>query len=335
MNGTVVVGVDGSQHSRAALLAALHEAAGRNAGVLLVHVRPFEPREGDTPARRNSRAILDRMHAYARDVAPSVPVDRRGGLGRPATGLLAMAADADLLVVGASGSGRLGMPPTPGSTCRDLIAHCPVPLEVVRRAPQYAHDRIVLGVNTLHPDSAPVRHAFESARRDGARLSVVYYGPLPDGSFQDDPLQDGPLQGGPFPGGPFQDGLRSYGTLPARGSRAADDMYERARKQLEAELHRFANLWSVRYPRTRVAVQPALGMGENALLAASIRADLLVIGRADPVSGPTGNGHPSPRVLNHAACPLVIVPCVASGASARFAGRPGSRIVRARARQPR
>jgi len=135
----IIVGVDGSRHSRRALEWAVSEAATRQAPltVLTVHQGVAGYWGGPVPAqsdpeltelavkevRKETDDVLDALDVASRP--PSVTV--RAMTGVPAEVLLAAAEDADLLVVGARGAGgfkRLLL----GSVGTHVThhAHCPV-----------------------------------------------------------------------------------------------------------------------------------------------------------------------------------------------------------------
>jgi nucleotide-binding universal stress UspA family protein len=273
MSAIVVAGVDGSHSSRVAFAWALREAADRGAAIRIVHVYPRQPADGAAQARNHGRLILSSAKAYARDLAPGVRVDLRLATGDTTYELLSAASNAELLVVGACGGQRPARSAF-GSTACDLAAQSRLPLAVVGRVPGRAHNRIVLGVDMRHPDSTSTRYAFEAARRAGVRLTLVYGSESPEASC---------------------------------GALRPDDM-ELARKKQDAELGRFADLWCARYPRTRIDHHMVVGMGENALIAASRGADLLVIGGRRPQPSPHHTGQVAHSVLSYAACPVVIAP---------------------------
>ncbi len=135
----IIVGIDGSDHSRRALQWAAGEAAARHAPLTVLTVRQAatgywgEPMQypGDPGLIEHARKevqketddVLDEFDAGSRP--PSVTV--RAVTGLPAEELLAAAEGADLLVVGARGVGgfkRLLL----GSVSTHLThhAHCPV-----------------------------------------------------------------------------------------------------------------------------------------------------------------------------------------------------------------
>lgn len=132
----ILVGIDGSHHSERALEWAMREAALRHAPltVLTVHQAPAG---WLSHGSEDDAALLERTKAEAQEQVDKVlaglggphpePVTVRAVNGVPAEALLSAAADADVVVVGARGSGgfaRLRM----GSVSDQVAhhAHCPV-----------------------------------------------------------------------------------------------------------------------------------------------------------------------------------------------------------------
>lgn len=149
---TVVVGVDGSPGSAAALRAALEEARLRKAVLEVVHVwamplslgapSPFllELPAGAPPAEdlvakveRRARRILDDAIAGALGGEEAgVEIEPTLVEGRAAQALLAAAKDADLLVVGARGHGGFrGL--LLGSVSEQVAHHARCPVLIVPR----------------------------------------------------------------------------------------------------------------------------------------------------------------------------------------------------------
>jgi nucleotide-binding universal stress UspA family protein len=143
----IVVGVDGSPHSRVAVRYALAEAARRGARV--VAVRAFEmpetwyegyevivmPGPSEVTANIESRtlgllrAVAEELGGAARDV----PIEALAILGSPAKALLDRARDADLLVVGHRGRGALASRIL-GSVGLHCLLHATCPVTVVPSA---------------------------------------------------------------------------------------------------------------------------------------------------------------------------------------------------------
>ncbi|HZE29866.1 MAG TPA: universal stress protein [Actinoallomurus sp.] len=142
--GPVVVGVDGSPTSEAALALAFEEAAMRGAELVALHTwiefasdfayvsaRPFFV-DWDAVETKEREMLAERLAGW-QEKYPEVTVRRVVAGGRPAKRLLEQAADAQLLVVGSRGHGGFtGM--LLGSTSQALIHHAPCPLLVVRPA---------------------------------------------------------------------------------------------------------------------------------------------------------------------------------------------------------
>jgi nucleotide-binding universal stress UspA family protein len=139
----IIVGIDGSDHSRLALQWAIGEAAARHAPLTVLTVHPAVagywggpvPSPGDPElteqalkeAQKETDDVLDEFDAGS--WPPSVEVRAVNGL--PAEALLAASEHADLLVVGARGAGgfkRLLL----GSVSTHLTHHAHCPVVVIR-----------------------------------------------------------------------------------------------------------------------------------------------------------------------------------------------------------
>ncbi|PRX45206.1 nucleotide-binding universal stress UspA family protein [Prauserella shujinwangii] len=139
--GPVVVGVDGSPLSAAALGAAFEEAALRRTRLVAVHAwsdaalsasAGFSP--GELPwaeIETAEQVVLAERLAGWRERYPDVPVDRIVTRDRPVRSLLHEAEHAQLLVVGSRGRGGFsGL--LLGSTSNALVHSAPCPLLIVR-----------------------------------------------------------------------------------------------------------------------------------------------------------------------------------------------------------
>lgn len=142
-DGPVVVGVDGSSHSRRALAAAFVEAAVRQTTLLAVSAwygRPALDTQDKLPlvydAEDVSRVVAQQLAdvlAPVRAQHPDVPVRSEVRRARPAKALLEVATGAQLLVVGARGRGGFtGL--LLGSVSQSMLSHSPCPVLVTRKA---------------------------------------------------------------------------------------------------------------------------------------------------------------------------------------------------------
>jgi nucleotide-binding universal stress UspA family protein len=140
---SIVVGVDGSDSSRAALQWAHEEAAHHGASLTVVtawHLPtlPMSPPFGTLPAegyesqpKRNALAVLERLVAGLEATEPAVDVRSSIVEGNPAKVLIDRSSECDLLVVGSRGlEGFSGM--LLGSVSQHVVAHAHCPVVVVK-----------------------------------------------------------------------------------------------------------------------------------------------------------------------------------------------------------
>ncbi|WP_250002959.1 universal stress protein [Actinoplanes sp. M2I2] len=138
---TIVVGVDGSPGSRAALTWAAAEAADHGAGLRVVNVweHTLLPPVGSVsvsermvpePSQTTSEELLQVIKEELGE-NPPVPVEAHVRQGRPAKVLIDESAGADLLVVGHRGHGGFaGL--VLGSVSQHVAAYANCPVTVVR-----------------------------------------------------------------------------------------------------------------------------------------------------------------------------------------------------------
>jgi nucleotide-binding universal stress UspA family protein len=135
--GPVVVGVDGSPASQAAVAFAFEEAALRD--VPLIALCALADAPGRLGAARQMEEDFDGMMASQEKEQPEVTVLRQVEFGPPRSALLTAAAGAQMLVVGSRGLGGLdGM--SLGSVASALLHHSPCPVAVVH--PSVALERL-------------------------------------------------------------------------------------------------------------------------------------------------------------------------------------------------
>ncbi|MFD6397613.1 universal stress protein [Nocardia sp. NPDC060249] len=139
----VVVGVDGSDLSRAAAAAAFAEAALRGVSLVAVHTwddlrfekaaAPPDPVD-DAESIAESNRLLTEVLAPCRAEHPAVEVESQVYRYSPAHHLLEWSAEAQLVVTGSRGRGGFrGM--LLGSTSNALVQHARCPVMVVHREP--------------------------------------------------------------------------------------------------------------------------------------------------------------------------------------------------------
>jgi nucleotide-binding universal stress UspA family protein len=181
MTKPIVVGVDGSQGAEQAVAWATREAVLRDAPLLLVHASKMLVRDGSLSEDAYGRleaerqAMLGRARARVLKDAPGLVVDLRVAAGDPGFELVATADQAQLLVVGARGTGgfeRLLL----GSVSLYAAAHAGCPIVTMPTIATVVHERapVVLGADEKHDAGPAIGWAFEEADRRGADLVVLH-----------------------------------------------------------------------------------------------------------------------------------------------------------------
>jgi nucleotide-binding universal stress UspA family protein len=288
MSGLVVVGVDGSASSLAAVETAAREARWRSARLRVVHAffwpamhvplgpLPLGPPEGGI--QNMVENLLGEAVARARSVAPEVDVSHAVVTGEPLTVLEAQSHAAQLVVVGSRGMGGfVGL--LVGSTAVHLSAHGKCPVLVVRDAGDEAGP-VVVGVDGSVMGEQAVDFAFVEAALRKAPVRALHAWTT----------WNAPL---PAP----QDATVPYANPP--GALAGEE--ERLVSEALAG-HR------ERHPEVAVEHQVVHGRTREALIEASHSAQLLVVG-ARGRGGFAGLllGSVSQAVLHHAHCPVAVV----------------------------
>ncbi|MCZ4508200.1 MULTISPECIES: universal stress protein [Streptomyces] len=288
MGGPVVVGVDGSASSLAAVEVAAHEADLRGVGLRVVHAFGWPaahvPPGGPpwNPAGAGLRELLDgtmaKAERRAQKVAPMVEVSREVVLGEPLMVLEIESRSASLLVAGSRGLGRFsGL--LLGSTAVHLAAHGRCPVMVVRGRTD-PKGPVLLAVDGSPAAEPAIEFAFAEASMRGADLLALHAW-----NTRTERAYDGP--GDP----PFvtydEDRLRDE-----EERLLAEALSGRRSKYPDVAVHR-----SLVRARTRPA-----------LVEASAGAQLVVVG-ARGRGGFAGMllGSVSQAVLHHAHCPVTVV----------------------------
>ncbi|MFD6229437.1 universal stress protein [Streptomyces sp. NPDC060232] len=298
MSGLVVVGVDGSESSSAAVEAAAREAGARGAGLRVVHafVRPVPyalPRLSPGAAsplgpppldvsedglRKLAGGLVAEAVGRARATAPDVEVSHAVVTGDPVTVLEAQSRAAELVVVGSRGTGGfVGL--LAGSTAVHLVAHGRCPVLVVREQ-QRADGPVVLGVDGSAAGAPAVDFAFATAERRKAPLVALHAWTT----------WNAPMPAPQQPSAP-------YANPP--GALAEEE---------EALLSEALAGYRARYPGVVVEHRVVHGPTREALIDASRSAQLMVVG-ARGRGGFAGLllGSASQALLHHAHCPVAVV----------------------------
>lgn len=162
----VVVGVDASQSSRAAVRWAAGEAARRDCALKLLHV------DG---RRWEGGAVQDNLTAasVAREAEPAVPTEHEVKPGGIADELIAASRSASLLVLGTHGFGALRGAPI-GAVATEVAGHAGCPVVVVRGLTAPRRGEVVVGVDQSGDSERALVFALDSASARNTGLVVVH-----------------------------------------------------------------------------------------------------------------------------------------------------------------
>lgn len=283
----IVVGVDGSTSSKAALAWALAEAELHGWSVTAVMAWSFLDQRhisaGDRfDPRYDERSAEDALRTHvAEAIGPTAAarVEQRAVCDLPAAALLDQAKRAGLLVVGARGLGGFrGL--LLGSVSQQCLEHAPCPVAVVRGGPPERRDgrpRIVVGIDGSPTAQRALRWAIEEARRLASTLQVVHAWQMP------------------------ALGASLYSATGLHAGAVEDAAARVLADAIEAE-----DTTGLAEPVERVL---RCGSPATTLLETAKGADLVVVGSRG-LGGFTGLllGSVSHQLARHVECPLVVVP---------------------------
>ncbi|MEU1801750.1 universal stress protein [Streptomyces sp. NPDC019937] len=289
MTGPVVAGVDGSERSLVAAEWGAREAHRRGVGLRLTHACPPLPRRvspvpGWTAWQNVGEQMLRRTADEFRGRHPGLDVEGVHTDTEPEQALLAAAADAALLVVGARGWGGFdGLAVGSVALCVAATADCPVvtvPDTATRpSAMDQDADEVVAGVNAHDPADETIGFAFRAARERDALLRVVHAWALPPASPS------------------------AWMLTVLEEDRG---LWEDQESQVVSDALR---AWREKCPQVPVVPDVVLLGPAQALVRASERARLLVVGRrTSPRVAERRLGPVAHAVLHHAHCPVAVVP---------------------------
>ncbi|MFR0354605.1 universal stress protein [Streptomyces sediminimaris] len=284
----LVVGVDGSDGSLAAVDWAADEAARHGLPLRLVYASLWERYEGGMPSagrdRSAERVLAEHIVASAADRAqrrdPDVKVTAEVIPAEAVSALLSEGRNASALVTGSRGRGELaGL--LLGSVGLAVAARAHGPVIVVRgdRAGLAGtHERVLLGAGDPASGREAVRFAFREAGARGCALDVVR-------------------------------AWRCPAHESAGDSEPAADPAHRHEEQASALLDHLIEDAVADHPEVRVRRITVEGPARRVLLHRSAGADLLIVG-ARRRTGHFGLqlGRVAHTLLHHADCPVAIVP---------------------------
>ncbi|MEO3860343.1 universal stress protein [Acrocarpospora sp. B8E8] len=281
MKDVIVVGVDGSPASLAAVEWATDDAVRTRAPLRIVFVLDRYPYEivkfpdhnlGDQLTRSAAR-ILDQAEQTANARRPGMAVTTEVIEGRPAEVLRELAAGAAELVVGTRGMGGFARALL-GSVSTHVAGHAPGPVVVVHRLPETTRGEVVVGVDDSPACEPALAYAFEQARLRGSAVRALHAWQLPVHAFAPEISYD-------------MDEIRTAQHAVVAG---------------------LLDRWREEYPDVKVIEDVHSAHPVEALVDASGGADLLVVGsHGRGALGSVVLGSVSRGVLHHAKCPVAVV----------------------------
>ncbi len=277
----IIAATDGSPAATAAVEWAADDAARKELPLRVIHVvdrLPYEiprypiPGVQESIVQSGERILRDARQAV-RTRQPGVEVTTELVYGVPAPVLRQEAEHSSELVVGSRGRGGFaGM--LLGSVSSHVAGHVHAPVVVVRPAPATAYGEIVVGVSESEECDPALAYAFEEAKLRGARLRGICAWELP---------------------------------VHILGPEVVYDVEEIQHAFRQAATDKLGEL-EERFPEVEVTLDVVRGHPVAALVDASEKADLIVVGsRGRGAIGAAVLGSVSRAILHHARCPVAVV----------------------------
>ncbi len=176
-HGVVVVGVDGSPKDERSVTWAAQAAVDRGAQLRIVYGFTFVGAAygyGLPPIDVDeiSETITEPLAEQARTLQRDLPVTTSGIAGDPAVALVTVSKEADLLVVGARGLGRLASRIL-GSVSQKVAAQAHCPVTVVRSESASPQGPVTVGVDPADIIPEVIEHAYEEAGHRGLGVRLL------------------------------------------------------------------------------------------------------------------------------------------------------------------
>jgi len=280
----IVVGIDGSEQSRAAVRWAAAEARRHDAPLKILTAYSWNgPPEALGGVGKRSDVIAQQFDqvataaaAEARALEPGIEVSGVAVIGDPVSALLQASRTAALLVVGNRGRGGLASLLL-GSVSQQTATHATCPVVVVHGRRETPSGPIIVGVDRSASALRALALGFDQAQRRGCELLAVrsYPVPMPPYGMDMPPL--------------------TYDQDAASRDAASD---------LDATL----TPWRDKYPAVRVKTLIEPGSPAKNLIDLSREAALVIVGsRGHGALVGTLLGSVGQQLLHHADCPAMIV----------------------------
>jgi nucleotide-binding universal stress UspA family protein len=285
--GSIVVGVDGSDHSRDAVVWATEQARLEHRPLLLAHA--VDERldllfGGPNPETRSllqhlreqgARLIDDVYAGIPHDEDSDLVMHKEVRLGDARQMLLDLSRDAAMVVVGSRGRGPVASLLL-GSVSLAVSHHTACPVVVIHPDAVRPHGRIVVGMAYSRPISHSVEFAFRQASLRSLPLTVIHG---------------------------FWDPLLGFAGATPVGRKLAELENEKA-----AIAEAVSGLQQ-KFPDVVLSYEAASGMPDDCLIRGSEGAAMVVVG--SQTRGPVTSllaGYVSRGVTEHAECAVAVVP---------------------------
>jgi nucleotide-binding universal stress UspA family protein len=281
--GSVVVGVDGSSASDAAVEWAADYAAARDVPLCVLHGAGRLWDDLEVPYREDARDALTKnsrgITAHAAEIvqrrSPELDVEIQEPLEDARQALLDVEG-ASMIVVGSRGRGRLkGL--LMGSVSQAVSSHSPLPVTVVRRAEGRDEGElrapVAVGLDLDGKAEAALELAFEMASMAGRPLEVVH----------------------------------AWGADYDYFAVLTPEQHEAVTQKAERGVAEAMSGYAEKYPDVRVSARVTGHSAPTALLSASESAAHLVVGGRPVRRAPRYSSSVGRAVVERASCPVTVV----------------------------
>jgi nucleotide-binding universal stress UspA family protein len=291
----IVVGVDGSAASNAAVRWAAHDSAMRHIPLTLVHVvKPAVPvypemslsADAAVCEEDEGRRVLDEGAKIAEDAATTsqkIAISRELRVSRPVPTLAEMSEKAEMVVVGSNGRGAIARVLL-GSVSSGVLRSARCPVAVIRADAVWLshpeHAPVLVGIDFSPASELAVAIAFDEASRRGVELTALH-----------------------------ATGVEVFVTPEMLQNSGFD--WEALKSEVERSLAEYLTGWHERYPDVMVNLLVVFGQPGRELIEQSKAAQLAVVG-SHGRSGVTGMllGSVSNAVVHSAHTPVIVArPC--------------------------
>jgi nucleotide-binding universal stress UspA family protein len=258
----IIVGVDGSAASNAAIRWAAHEAAMRLIPLTLVHmVKPAGPvypemslsADAAVCQEDEGRRVLEEGAKIAEDAAPrsrKIAISRELRVSAPVPTLAEISEKAEMVVVGSNGRGAAARVLL-GSVSSGVVRSARCPVAVIRaEAPWLSHPEqapVLVGIDRSPASELAVDIAFDEASRRGVELTALH-----------------------------ATGVEVF-EHPGVFEHSGLD-WEAVKSEVERSLVEYLAGWHERYPDVRVNLLVVFGQPGRKLIEASKAAQLVIVG---------------------------------------------------------